>query len=113
MGRFDRDELAISCECGAGFFGEVSCNTRGGQGCVGERVGHRKNSKGQKVSGVNSKGKSFVVGGSFWRNGCWIGLGLSGGCRGNEGNEFGSILLEICWGRGGSSLERGGAHVRG
>ena len=53
-----------------------------------------------------------MVGGSFWRNGCWVGFGLSGGCRGNKGNEFRSILLEICWGRGGSSLERGGAHVR-
>ena len=52
-----------------------------------------------------------MVGGSFWRNGCWIGFGLSGGCRGNKGNEFGSILLEICWGRGRASLERGRAHV--
>ena len=38
---------------------------------------------------------------------------MSGRCWGNKGNEFGSIFLEICWGRGGSSLERGGAHVRG
>ena len=53
---------------------------------MGERVGHRENSKGQKVSGVNSKGKSYVIGGSFWRNGCWVWLGLSGGCRGNKGN---------------------------
>ena len=53
-----------------------------------------------------------MVGGLFWRNGCWVGFGLSGGCRGNKGDEFGSILLEICWGRGGSALERGGAHVR-
>ena len=53
-----------------------------------------------------------MVAGSFWRNGCRIGFGLSGGCRGNKGNEFRSVFLEICWGRGGSPLERGGAHVR-
>ena len=79
---------------------------------MGERVGHRRNSKGQKLSGVNSKGKSFVVGGLFWRNGRRVGFGLSGGGRGNKGNEFGAFFLEI--GGSGSclSLERGGAHVR-
>ena len=46
VGRFDRDELTISCERGAGFFRKVGGDPRGGQGCVSERVGHREESKG-------------------------------------------------------------------
>ena len=46
VGRFDRDELAISREGGAGLFRKVGGDPRGGQGSVGERVGHRKEIKG-------------------------------------------------------------------
>ena len=71
----------------------------------------RERVKARKEGRSNGRGDVLLRDGLFRWYGFWWRFGLSGGCRGNKGNELGSILLEI--GGGGSclSLQGGGAHV--